>query len=87
MGDKLTGVRLADAFLNERKVVLIQSEVLVHGFVQDKAAVAPLQGGDGIKGFDLVAVSAKSDCLLLHALKIRCNTAEDNTLGGASNSS
>ncbi len=74
MRSKLTGVSLANAFLNERDVVLVQREVLIDGFVEDEAAVALLEGGKGVEGFDLVAGGAEGDCLLLHALRIRCIT-------------
>jgi hypothetical protein len=76
MRSKLTGVSLANAFFNKRDVVLVQGEVLIDGFVEDEAAVALLEGGEGVEGFDLVAGGAEGDCLLLHALRIRCITTE-----------
>jgi hypothetical protein len=77
MSSKLTGVSLANAFFNERDVVFVQREVLIDGFVEDEAAVALLEGGEGVEGFDLVAGGAEGDCLLLHALRIPCITQED----------
>src|SRR5947209_3137145 len=73
---ELAGVCLSDAFLNERDVVLVQREILIDGFVQNEAAVALLESSERIESFDLVSRGAECDCLLLHALRIRCVTAE-----------
>jgi hypothetical protein len=64
---KFTGVGLAYPLFDQGDVVLVQREVLIDGFVQDEAAVALLEGGEGIEGFDLVARGAEGDCLLLHS--------------------
>jgi hypothetical protein len=48
-------------------VVLVQREILINGFIQDEAAVALLERGEGIEGFDFVAGGAEGDSLLLHA--------------------
>jgi hypothetical protein len=73
---KFTGVGLTYTFFDQGDVVLVQSEVLIDGFVEDEAAVALLERGEGIEGFDLVAGGAEGDCLLLHALIIHCITRE-----------
>jgi hypothetical protein len=64
---ELTGVGLANPLLDQTDVVLVQREILIDGFIQDEAAVALLERGEGIEGLDFVAGGAEGDCLLLHA--------------------
>jgi hypothetical protein len=64
---KFTGIGLAYPLFDQGDVVLVQRKVLVHGFVEDEAAVALLERGEGVEGFDLVAGGAEGDCLLLHS--------------------
>jgi hypothetical protein len=73
---ELTGVGLANPLLDQTDVVLVQREILIDGFIQDEAAVALLERGEGIEGLDFVAGGAEGDCLLLHAERIRCITAK-----------
>jgi ribosomal protein L18E len=75
---EFTSVSLTNAFLDESDMVLVQRKILIDGFVEDEATVALLKLGESVEGFDLVARSAEGDCLLLHVLRIRCITAEDN---------
>jgi hypothetical protein len=73
---ELTGVGLANPLLDQSDVVLVQREILIDGFIQDEAAVALLEGGEGIEGFDFVAGGAEGHCLLLHASRIQRITAK-----------
>jgi hypothetical protein len=80
MTDVLAPADLSHAFLDLLAVVFVQRQIVVDGFVEDEAAVALLEGGEGIEGFDFVARGAEGDCLLLHAERIRCITIRDQSL-------
>jgi hypothetical protein len=61
---------LADAFFNDGGVVVVEGEVLIHGLVQDEAAAALADFGQGVERIDLLARGGEGDLLLLHVERI-----------------
>lgn len=76
----LTTPDLSPALPDLLAMILVQSKILVYGFVKHEAAIALLQRGERVEGLDLVARGAEGDCLLLHAERIRWHTTDDKVV-------
>jgi hypothetical protein len=69
MGNYIAGIVGTNTFIDQRKVVLLQGEVLIDGFIEDETAITLLVASGGIQLFDLVLRDADGYGLESHNLE------------------
>ena len=76
MVDHVAGVTCADAFVNERAVVLVEREVLVHGLIDEETSRTLSIGGDGVQRGCLLLRDAEVQLLEGHARRILADDSQ-----------